>query len=414
VPAFVIHLGQSARYLRIRPRTTREFTAFQKIEVFGQAPAEAVEVQLRRANVDEDRSDELVVCTAAGQLVAIDRDGNRLWDADLPASVLAWACVDLETDGRQDILAYTTEDACYALSSDGFLRWRADIWAQYVRDNPDTWDRSWCPYSLACLTAWRPHPGSGLKEVVGFGHTTLSTITPDGDISHQGGMSSEKAVAADSSVLDREVLVTTGWRFSVRDAESGNFMTSQAMKGKLSGNGLLPVFSCIAPVTNEGCAGFLGINGSSLHWAPAENLNGGWGEATDVPIVGCTLTDVDGDACPEAVVGFEDGYLRAYDLQTGAVLGKASVGSQITAVDGWGGSRIAVATPSVVYVLNRELHVIAQIPGEVTSMAALKGDENLLCVADQRGVVSCYAANPIDRRTKTLISPDQTGTKPGP
>ncbi|MBT4815900.1 MAG: hypothetical protein HON70_09385 [Lentisphaerae bacterium] len=387
LPLFVVKAGVKARFITISAVTDKPALAFQKVFVIGTDTQSELFCDLQAADLNGDGATELVGKTTNSEIFAIGATGEKMWSRLFPGVITAWNAVDLENDARQELLVYTTEDACYALEGDGMDRWRVDFYEYGRQQNPEAWGRGWSRYCLSFVTAWRPDADTNRKEVFGFGHTTVTSILPDLAIdSTIGSGHVNKFAVSDTSVLGREVLAAGGFNFTLLD-RARETIVKVPMPGKLAGNGQLPVFIAVAPVSNEKAKGFMAMNVSSLLWAPAGRWEQGWKQFSDVPITAYALSDLDGDNCEELIVGCKDGFLRVYRVTDGEILnvvssGSAPVAGLVALRDG----RLVTASRLGVALFDRNLRQQAFRGIQATDIVRLeRANEDIVCVSDNQG-----------------------------
>ncbi|MCD6360993.1 MAG: PQQ-binding-like beta-propeller repeat protein, partial [Armatimonadetes bacterium] len=126
---FKADVGQTARQIRltISPARKNSSVYLAEVEIWGIAPGVVPDIRAVAAgDLTGDGTDEVVVCSDAGQVRALTADGTVVWSwqEDL-APLNAIACADVNDDGRAEVIFGGDGERLGLLSADGEELWRA-------------------------------------------------------------------------------------------------------------------------------------------------------------------------------------------------------------------------------------------------------------------------------------------------
>jgi len=390
VPHLTIKAPSRARYVRLTLSTALEYISLQKIIVEGRKPRESLLCDLKSSDLDGDGNEEVLVKTNNREIVALASDGKKRWSKNFGGEIVTWFSQDLETDKRAEVVAFTSDDICYALNGNGSQRWLKDFYEYTKKGSKEKWQRWYCQYLFKTMTAGRPD-ASGRKEVIGVPKgPAVTTIKPDLSIAEYKGLGTVNTavIATDNKVLGREVTLLAGRLLIVKDTK-GRSIVNRNFKGRLGGNSDFPVFVAAAAVADRTQRGFLGINPSSIEWAPVgknDKAGKGWGKFSEIPISAYLLKDLDGDGDSELLIGYKDGFVRAHRLSDGKILKKVCVGSPVTGITTLG-SDIIIGSRDSVRRCDSSLKERGVLNIKAVSVVGVRGKKPIVCVVDENGTI---------------------------
>ena len=99
------------------------------------------------ADLDGDRSEEIIAARSDEGLICLDNDGEFKWQLPLPGLIESLAVGDIDGDGRQEILVSGHDTPVFVVSAAGHWTATWDIWAS------------------ACYVAAADLDGDGIAEV---------------------------------------------------------------------------------------------------------------------------------------------------------------------------------------------------------------------------------------------------------
>ncbi len=120
-------VGQRARQIRltISPKRENSSVYIAEIEIHGMLPGAVPDIRaLATGDLTGDGSDDIVICSDAGQVRAFTAGGEVLWTfAGDRARINAVACADVDGDGRAEVIFGGSPARLGLLSADGEELW---------------------------------------------------------------------------------------------------------------------------------------------------------------------------------------------------------------------------------------------------------------------------------------------------
>jgi hypothetical protein len=394
LPTFRVEIDDVAQDIQVIPESVdpaKAFVSFQGAELYAADKVQGLSAKAFAADLNGDRSNELVVGTNDRQVAAYAADGQQLWSLRVPGEVFTMGCADLDEDGSSEVLVYTMMEMLHCVNGDGTERYRADINGAARARMGDEWvDSNSAAGGLLALGVWAPE-GAGRQEVVMPGEISYR-VKADGsaeafDVFRDWGW---KAATRMANLYpgEPEVLVGVGpavVAFSPRRDEDGNYVRlAWKPAAGPAGAPLMHAFGWVEPIDVPGHRGVLAINETSINWCPIEYLasdaqTGGWGISTGgVPIVAALAEDVTGDGVPEVFVARQDGFINVLTLAEGSEIGLLNAGEPILGMaflSANDGRQLAVGTQFGVHLFARDLSTMGCTPLPCVAFAGPGGEE---------------------------------------
>ena len=434
-PVLVVPVGERARYVRVTPRRALEVTG-DPAAGYARGPdgrysgllqdkeTSFMEIEVVR----EDREGRLpaglwcdsfgaadgprVLYQAGSRIVMLSPTGEMLWDRDLGAPPAADVVLaDTDGDGREEIITFTLAGSMAAHDLAGNRRFEVDIRAA-TRDEETG---GYCSARPACLAAWRPDAAGNL-EYLFFPHYTCYRVSPAPELAvsrveHPGGHRGGKFAFTVPDVTGdgREELAVVGlygFSFGVIPSETPlernelpSYLGLAPLTGYSSGNQEHRLYHDGA-VVRDGAGTWLGvvaINPGGIDFFGPTDFRKRWAHFNHPPNLCSVLADLNADGIPELLVGREDGYLVAYEVEEGKVVARAALDGAVRslAVLADSGPRpgaIVAGTERGLALLDASLELVGHLAGPVEAVAVLARaqGEPLVVAADPQGAVTSY------------------------
>ena len=400
-PMYVLPLGQRARCLRIRGRSRehKEAVVFHEIQVLLQQRQPATKVNLFTADF-LGNGRPAVLAASGRQLVTLAPDGTRLWQQELESPFVSVNVADVNSDGKQDVIAFTLAEKMHVYNGDG--------WPRFVHDVRQGDIRSKSPWRPAFVGAWRPDARGNL-EYYFLPHVRYGRVSPEPErkqfiTESQGDRGGKYAFPVPDVTGDgREELAIVGrygMGFGVLDSGSDlaagklRYLADRPLTGHSSPNMQLPMYfdgSVVRSATPPHCwMGVVALNPGGINYYSAPDFKPVWAHFTHAPIACHCLYDMDGDGTPDLLVGREDGYVIQYSIADGSVMKRAFVGGEVRAIAAAGGS-VAVGTSNGLMLLDRQLRRAGMARVAVQAVRVLEmpaPQPPLLAVALDNGTIA--------------------------
>jgi hypothetical protein len=351
-------------------------------------------------------ADPCVLCQAGAHLLMLSSEGKILWDRDLGSPLAADPVLaDIDADGRQEILTFSLAESFAAHDLDGRQRFAVDV-RETIRDEATS---GFCSARPACIAAWRPDARKRL-EYAFFPHYACYRVTAEPElavtrIEHPGYARGGKFAFAVPDVTGdgREELAVVGlygFGFGVIPSETPlekgelpSYLGHTALTGYSSGNQEARLYHDGAVVRDRPGAwlGVVAINPGGIDFFSPQDFKKRWSHFNHPPNLCRLLTDLNGDGKPEILLGREDGYVVAYEIDQGKTVAKAALNGAVRSLAAVG-RQIAVGTDRELTLLDASLQPLAHREGPVESVGVLAGPgaAPLVVAAHSSGSVAGY------------------------
>jgi hypothetical protein len=421
-PAFVVPVQDTARFIRLAPRRVIE-TVSPPGSYYGtyrDGEISFMEIEVYRTDLEPRREARLVLdevdaldrpCLyyqAGAMLAGITPDGQMVWQRDLgsaPAAGLKLA--DVDGDGSREIVCATLAELLQVYDIEGTERYSTDVRAavcryeDYSRLRPN------------CIGAWRPD-ADGRLEFAWFPHYSYVRLGPVPDLvasrleywagSYQRGAKFAFPVpdVTGDGVEELGLVGTYGMGFGVVSSEapleSGQVIPhigGGGLTGYSSGNMELELFFEGAVVRNRAgeWLGCITVNPGGVDFFAAPDFEHKWGRFHHPSNLCMMLAELAGPDRPDVLIGREDGYVVAYDIETGETSAKVGLAGEVRALTR-AGEFIVAGTSRGLFLLDGDLNAVGYRNGAVEDCEGLTlpdGSE-LIVVAHSSGELSAYTA----------------------
>lgn len=400
-PVTVVPVGEKASHIKLEIRPSAEFAArairFQEIEVETEKRKDKAGVKLALAK-GKDLS--YALAWTKNEIYLIDAQKGVKWWKRLPSPLASAPTVaDINSDGSEDIVIYTLDEALLAYDIDGRQLFRVSLYE--LDDGPKRGMTTLRPTALA---AWRPDKKNHL-EYAFFPHVCYCRVSPAPELKFsvmnppmwrtmEGG---KFAFAIPDTTGDGKddlaVVGLYGMRFGVVDSGSNleagqlNYIVKRNLTGYSSGNMQMPLyFDGSVVTTNKGNKKWLGvvaINPGGIDYFSAPDFSPVMSVFNHPPNTCHALWDTTGSGVPELFVGREDGFVAYYDLTQFARKGSIFSGGKVHALAAHG-EWMAVGGEGGLLLFNRKLQVVGHLPGIVDSILFIN---NMLIIAYEDGKI---------------------------
>jgi len=341
LPTWRIEVADKARQIKILPLVTGKNTpelCLTEIEAYGVQPA-SITARVFAADINGDGANEFIVATSGKEVAAYDSDGRRLWSNRYKGDTFTMGCVDLDEDGKSEVLVYGTNEELHRVNGDGTERPVVDLnKAQLATGNPPLTG------GMMCLVAWGPDDVKK-KEVLLFSEGSFR-VTADGQAQPTSRLNDPRGALRIANLVpgEPEVLAAIGYSVELRSArrdEDGNYLRlGQGIQCAGPGSAAcMKGFCWIWPVNLPKFKGILAANEGGINWCPLEafQIDGqendkekGWGfSASGVPVTAALAGDIDGDGVPEVFLARRDGFVNVLNLADGSPLGLLNAGAPV-------------------------------------------------------------------------------------
>ncbi|MBC8871402.1 MAG: LamG domain-containing protein [Planctomycetes bacterium] len=400
-PAFVLPVGQRARQLKIvgRWREKKEPVVFYEIEVVTQERQQRAKVSLfaGRFFADERRT---LLAAGGNQLMMLSPEGKRLWRRELESPLINVNVADVNSDGKQDVIAFTLAEKMHVYNGDGSPRFVHDV------RQGDTSSVSYL--RPAFVGAWRPDKNGNL-EYYFLPHVRYGRVSPEPELKQSvtpslGDRGGKYAFTVPDVTGDgREELAVVGrygMGFGVLDSGSDlaagklRYLATRSLTGHSTPNMQLPQYFDGAVVrTTDDESRWLGVvtlNPGGVNYFSAPKFSPVWSRFTHTTNACHCLGDVTGDDVPEVLVGREDGFLIQYALADGELMNKTYCGGEIRAVAAIGDGFV-VGTSEGLLLLDNGLRAVGFASGAVQAIRVIESPASeapLIAVAFDSGAIA--------------------------
>lgn len=421
-PAFVVPVHERARFIRLVPRRVIEVASppGSFYGTYRDGEISFMEIEVRRSDPEPRREARLLLDQPAGApprlyyqagalLARISTDGQMLWQRDLGAPLAAaLQLADVDGDGAREIVCATLAERLLIYDSEGTERFRAQVGPEvganldYSRLRPN------------CLAAWRPD-AAGRLEFAWFPHYSYVRITPVPDLKatslryDTGARSAKFAFALPDLDGDgREELglvglygMSFGVLGSAAELESGQvppYLATGPLTGYSSGNMELQIYFDGAVVRDRSgqWLGCVTVNPGGVDFFAAPDFAHRWGRFHHPANQCMLLTELSTLDRPDVLIGREDGYLVAYDVQTGELRGKMALGGEVRCL-ARAGQFIVAGTSRGLFLLDPQLRAVGYREGAVEDCQCLNlpsGGELIVAVHSD-GTLAAYRVRPL-------------------
>ncbi|MBM3498483.1 MAG: hypothetical protein FJX74_07400 [Armatimonadetes bacterium] len=427
-PVLVLPVGEKARYVRITPQHHGDFagdpaggyfrapdgtysalltdreTSFMEIEVvrLDREPRQPAWVRCGDFGGPEPR----VLCQSGAHLLMLSSEGKVVWDRDLGSPLAADPVLaDIDNDGRQEILTFSLAESFAAHDLEGNPRFAVDI-REATKDEATS---GYCSCRPACIAAWRPDAGKQL-EYAFFPHYACYRVTAEPElavtrIEHPGYARGGKFAFAVPDVTGdgREELAVVGlygFGFGVIPSETPleegklpSYLGHAPVTGYSSGNQEARLYHHGAVVRDAAGTwlGVVAVNPGGIDFFAPQDFAKRWSHFSHAPNLCSLLTDLNGDGKPEILLGREDGYVVAYEIEQGTMVAKVALNGAVRALAA-AGSWVAAGTDRELTLLDASLQPLAHVDGPVESVGVLAGPDSapLVIAAHSSGDVASY------------------------
>ncbi|MCD6360139.1 MAG: hypothetical protein J7M38_04680 [Armatimonadetes bacterium] len=419
-PAFVVPVRDTARYIRLVPRRVIE-TVSPPGSYYGtyrDGETSFMEIEVYRTDFEPRRKARLVLdepgapdrpCLyyqAGETLAGITPAGQVAWQRDLgsaPAAELKLA--DVDGDGSREIVCATLAEQLLIYDMEGTELYSTDVREQvcthedYSRLRPN------------CIGAWRPD-ADGRLEFAWFPHYSYVRIGPVPEmvasrLDYRPGFSSRGAKFAfpvpdvtGDGIEELGLVGTYGMGFGVVSSEApleSGQVTPHIGGGRLtgysSGNMELKLFFEGAVVRDRAgeWLGCVSVNPGGVDFFAAPDFEHKWGRFHHPSNLCMMLAELSNPDRPDVLIGREDGYVVAYDIETGETSAKVGLAGEVRALTQVG-EFIVAGTSRGLFLLDRDLEAVGYRDGAVEDCEGftLPDGSELIVVARSSGELAAY------------------------
>jgi len=156
-------LNQFAREVRVRvlDGPTADMP-LSEIQVRTAGTGGVQPVQVRTIDLNNDGDDEILAWTSEGDLSILNADGSQQWHKSWPEGIVTVDAWDLEDDGRREVFVSRNDRAVDVLNGDGSLRWHRDFSQMRKETHGELYGDGSLVYGMV---AWKPD-GYAEKQVL--------------------------------------------------------------------------------------------------------------------------------------------------------------------------------------------------------------------------------------------------------
>ena len=392
-PRLTVPVAMTGRYMRVKvgpkPGGRRDRVLFSEIEVLAEQSEDRTCLRMRAASHAKPGDVDLAVWSPS-KLVLLDSRSGRVVARDLAAPIVDLKFADIDGDRREEVLVYTLDDVFTAIDPDGGERFRREL-ARFGGGR-GSWLSSSRP---ACFAAWRADK-KGRLETIFFPHYNMMRVSAEPELSHTwpkaghtwGGKAAftipdltgdgrddlvvvgtysgraVRVLASDSALEQGECRVVHSHPFT--GYSSGNMELPQYFDGHVVGKG--PSWQAVVTLTPGGMDCFA-----------APDFRATWKHFNHPPNR-CSTLWRGVDRAPALVVGRGDGFVCRYAIHDGTLTDRAFVGRDVRAVAahaGW----LAAGGPDGLVLLDNALHERSRLRRPVDALAAI-GDRLMVAFSD--------------------------------
>jgi len=421
-PAFVVPVQDTARFIRLAPRRVIE-TVSPPASYYGtyrDGETSFMEIEVYRTDLEPRREAQLVLNATeapdrpclyyqAGEMLAgITPDGQMAWQQDLgsePAAGLKLA--DVDGDGSRELACATVAELLVIYDMGGTELYATDVRAA-VCERED-----YSQLRPNCIGAWRPD-ADGRLEFAWFPHYSYVRIEPVPDLAasrleYWAGATGKGAKFAfpvpdvtGDGMEELGLVGTYGMGFGVVSSE-GPLASGQVIRhigggrltGYSSGNMELELFFEGAVVRDrEGeWLGCVTVNPGGVDFFAAPDFEHQWGRFHHPSNLCMMLTELTAPDRPDVLIGREDGYVVAYDIETGETSAKVGLAGEVRTLTR-AGEFIVAGTSRGLFLLDEDLSAVGYLDGPVEDCEglALPDGSELIVVAHSSGELTAYTA----------------------
>ncbi len=421
-PAFVVPVQDTARFIRLVPRRVIE-TVSPPASYYGtyrDGETSFMEIEVYRADLEPRREARLVLDESdaldqpclyyqAGEMLSsITPDGQVAWERDMgsaPGAELKLA--DVDGDGSREIVCATLAELLLIYDMQGTELYSTDVRAavcsyeDYSRLRPN------------CIAAWRPD-ADGRLEFAWFPHYSYVRIEPGPDLaasrleywagSYQRGAKFAFPVpdVTGDGIEELGLVGTYGMGFGVVSSEGPlengqvtRHIAGGSLTGYSSGNMELELFFEGAVVRDrEGeWLGCVSVNPGGVDFFAAPDFERRWGRFHHPSNLCMMLAELTNPDRPDVLIGREDGYIVAYDVETGETSAKVGLAGEVRALTR-AGEFIVAGTSRGLFLLDEDLNAVGYRDGPVEDCEGLTlpDGRELIVVAHSSGELTAYTA----------------------
>lgn len=367
-----------------------------EIEIYGDERAAPAILHTVGSDVDGDGQQEIVIANAANELLVLDSNGREIWRKQMDAPITHLSCQRLDAGDSLSICAGILGGDLHIFTGDGSLRCVYPI-AEAFRQRKDSF-LGWFN-TIHSLAVWQ-RDADGRAALVAGGYAILVFLNPEGEVvGHSWGDGSwltDIAVVPQGAPHAGDLYVRCGWNHGVFYYEGRADLEPSGESVVFGGvpqpmfrmmrrvipfvNGRTLVYEWLTPeVCPQGAIlaatelgiGLLTTCQRDWHW----KLEGG------TALRACISGQLEGRAV--VLAGGADGFIAAYDLNTGQPLKRAYLGAPVVGLAQTAEGGLLVATRAGITVLKADWQTAAHNAVPAQKMLPLDHARVLIVRDDQ-------------------------------
>ncbi|MCK5738912.1 hypothetical protein KAH55_07015 [bacterium] len=344
-----------------------------EIEIYGTEMVRPPIRHLITADIDLDGKPEILVVTAANELLVLNPDSTVRWRKQFSKSIAHLSCHDLDVDGRLWLCLGLLGGGVEIWSNDGVLRQSLPLAAEFQHRTDAFF--GWFSI-LNSVNVWY-RDADGRAWLVLGGYASLLFLNPDGEIiGHSfadGPWQTDILFAERPDTNARDLWVRSGWNHGLFYYE-GQPGTEPSGDTVIFGGVSQPMFRPlrkVIPFVNGKTVTFewLDPENKTTILAAAENgvgvldsLKNEWIWKTEgrTPIMACIRCHGRNSGKTKIIIGSEDGFITEMDAQTGTPLRRKHLGAPVIGLVRLNsGHTITVATREGLWAFDQDWTVTA-------------------------------------------------------
>lgn len=360
------------------------------------APRQVIPVDL-----DGNGRLEVVAVSEADEIVGLDAEGRVLWQWQAPKKITHASCHDLDGNGRRQVCVGLLGNDLVILEPEGVVR-RAISYEPLCQQIKDI--AMGIPRSINGLAVWHREPDGRAALAIGA-YGIILFLDPDGQIiGHSfvdGAWVTDFLTWPPSGKGPWDLWARTRWNHGINVFEgqaglapSGDVFVIGGVRQPMfrRARRVIPFVTgytvAFAPVI-RGRAGeedlILAAAEHGFGILSPKNEDWLWKVEGGTTVQACLAADVDGDGEEEVVVGGADGFVAAFGLTDGRRKGRLWAGAPVTGLAVWPSSGLwAVGTRSAFLAVDARWRIVGARPTPVQCLAGLGAEGVVVAGPDGR------------------------------
>ena len=359
-----------------------------EIELYGQRRLTPPLRQMIPVDLDGDGRLEVVAVSAEDEIVVLDAEGRLRWRWQSPKRITHLSCHDMDGDGRKQVCVGILGNDFVILNTDGSVR-RVTAYGPIFQQIKDI--AMGMPCSINAVSVWHRQPDGRAALVIGA-YALLVFLDPDGRVlGHSfvdGSWATDALASPPQGPGPWDLWVRNRWNHGITIYEgapglapSGEFLVLGGIRQPMFRKprkvipfvtGHTVTYAWVGPGWTREDGVILAAAEHGVGVLSPSREDWFWKVEGGTYLPACLAEDVDGDGETEVVVGGADGFVAAFGLRDGRPKGRLLAGAPVTGLAAWPSSDLwTVGTRDKLLALDPDWRIIGARSVPVHHLCAL-------------------------------------------